>query len=133
MGSPVLIMIAALAICWAPLGPFFWVVVLVVVNVLAIAYIPRGLFLRRYGRAFLSSTITIVCMVALFALALYPNVLTASNDPANSWTIYTAASSPKTLGIGLLFAAIGMPFVAAYTGVVYYTFRGKVVLDDHAY
>jgi cytochrome d ubiquinol oxidase subunit II len=110
-----------------------WAAAVVVLNVLAIAYVPRGLFLRRYGRAFLSSTLTIVCMVFLFALAMYPNILTASNDPANSWTVYSAASSAKTLRIGLLIAAIGMPFVATYTVLVYWTFRGKVVLDEHSY
>lgn len=102
-------------------------------NVLAIAYIPRALFLRRYGRAFLASAVTIVCMVFLFAMAVFPNILLARNEPAWSWTIYNAASSARTLTFGLLIAGIGMPFVLAYTGIVYWTFRGKVVLDDHSY
>jgi len=110
-----------------------WAGAVVVVNVLAIAYIPRALFLERYGRAFLASTVTIACLVFLFAMAVYPNVLLARNDPALSWTITNAASSPKTLGIGLLFAGIGMPFVLGYTGIVYWTFRGKVRLDAHSY
>jgi cytochrome bd ubiquinol oxidase subunit II len=110
-----------------------WAGAVVVLNVLAIAYIPRGLFLRRYGRAFLASTVTIACMVFLFAMAVFPNVVPARNDPALSWTIYNAASSPKTLGIGLLIAGIGMPFVLAYTGIVYWTFRGKVRLDPSSY
>jgi len=110
-----------------------WAGAAVVVNVLAIAYIPRALFLRRYGRAFLASTVTIACMVFLFAMAVFPNVVPARNDPALSWTIYNAASSPKTLSIGLLFAGIGMPFVLAYTGIVYWTFRGKVRLDATSY
>ena len=110
-----------------------WAGAAVVVNVLAIAYIPRALFLQRYGRAFLASTVTIACMVFLFAMAVFPNVVPARNDPALSWTIYNAASSPKTLSIGLLFAGIGMPFVLAYTGIVYWTFRGKVRLDATSY
>jgi cytochrome d ubiquinol oxidase subunit II len=110
-----------------------WAGAAVVVNVLAIAYIPRALFLRRYGRAFLASTVTIACMVFLFAMAVFPNVVPARNDPALSWTIYNAASSPTTLAIGLLFAGIGMPFVLAYTGIVYWTFRGKVRLDASSY
>jgi len=48
-------------------------------------------------------------------------------------SIFSAASSPKTLGIMLIFALVGMPFVLAYTGIVYWTFRGKVKLDDHSY
>jgi len=110
-----------------------WAGAVVVVNVLAIAYVPRGLFLRRYERAFLASTVTIACMVFLFAMAVFPNVVPARNDPALSWTIYNAASSPKTLRIGLLIAGIGMPFVLAYTGIVYWTFRGKVRLDPSSY
>jgi cytochrome d ubiquinol oxidase subunit II len=32
-----------------------------------------------------------------------------------------------------LVAVIGMPFVLAYTGAVYWTFRGKVKLEKHSY
>jgi len=112
---------------------FPWAAAVVVLNVLAIANVPRALFLRRYGQAFLSTTLTIACMVFLFGMAVFPNLVVARNDPALSLTIYNAASSPKTLGIGLLIAAIGMPFVLAYTGVIYWTFRGKVILGDHSY
>jgi cytochrome d ubiquinol oxidase subunit II len=110
-----------------------WAGIVLVANVLALAYIPRALFLRRYGRAFLASTATIACMVFLFAMAVFPTILLARNDPAWSWTIYNAASSAKTLTIGLIIVAVGMPFVLTYTGIVYWTFRGKVILDDHSY
>jgi len=33
----------------------------------------------------------------------------------------------------LIFAAIGVPLVAVYTGFVYKTFRGKVKLDEMSY
>jgi cytochrome d ubiquinol oxidase subunit II len=112
---------------------FTWAIPVVVLNVLGIAYLPRALYTRRYGRAFAASAFTIVAMVFLFALALYPNVLPARNDPALSLTVFTAASSPATLRIGLLIAGIGMPFVLAYTGIVYWTFRGKVRLDASSY
>ena len=32
-----------------------------------------------------------------------------------------------------LFVAIGMPFVLAYTSVIYWTFRGKVQLGENSY
>ncbi|HEY0592420.1 MAG TPA: cytochrome d ubiquinol oxidase subunit II [Thermoanaerobaculia bacterium] len=48
-------------------------------------------------------------------------------------TIYNAASSPKTLGIMAIIAALGMPFVLAYTAVIYWTFRGKVRIGEHSY
>ncbi len=105
----------------------------VVVNVLAVANIPRSLHWGRPGQAFVSSCVVIATLVMLFGLALYPNLVSASNDPAHSVTVFTAASSPKTLGIMLVIALVGMPFVLAYTGIVYWTFRGKVKLDEHSY
>jgi cytochrome d ubiquinol oxidase subunit II len=125
--------LAAVPTALANFERFPWAAGVVVLNVLAIANVPRALFLRRYGEAFLSSTSTIACMVFLFGMAMFPNLVVARNDPALTLTIYDAASSPKTLWIGLVIAGIGMPFVLAYTGVIYWTFRGKVVLGDHSY
>jgi len=105
----------------------------VVVNVLAVANIPRTLHWNRSGQAFLSSCVVIASLVTLFGLALFPNLVTASNAAENSVTIFSAASSPKTLGIMLVIALVGMPFVLSYTGIIYWTFRGKVRLDEHSY
>lgn len=110
-----------------------WAIGVVLLLVLALANIPRSFYRQRPGHAFASSSAVIVCLVLLFGLALFPNLVTASNDPANSVTITNAASSPKTLRIMLVIAAIGMPMVLAYTGIVYWTFRGKVRLGDHSY
>jgi len=110
-----------------------WAVLVVVVNVLAVANIPRALHWGRPGEAFVSSCAVIATLIALFGMALYPNLITASNDAAHSVTIFSGASSPKTLTIMLIIALIGMPFVLAYTGIIYWTFRGKVRLDDHSY
>jgi cytochrome bd ubiquinol oxidase subunit II len=104
-----------------------------VLSVLAIANVPRALFHRHYGQAFLSTSLSIVTLVFLFGMAMYPNLVVAKGDPSASLTIYNAASSAKTLQIGLIIAGIGMPFVLAYTAVIYWTFRGKVVLGEHSY
>ena len=110
-----------------------WAVTVVVVSVLAIANIPRTLFNGKYGQAFISSSVAIISLIFLFAMAVFPNIVPASNNPALSWTMYNAASSDKTLAIGLLFVVIGFPFVAAYTAVIYWTFRGKVKLGETSY
>jgi cytochrome d ubiquinol oxidase subunit II len=110
-----------------------WAVAVVVANVLAIANIPRSLYSKAPGRAFLSSCATIVALVSLFSLALWPNLETANNDPSHSLTIYSAASSEKTLGIMLTIALIGMPMVQTYTGIVYWTFRRRVEIGEHSY
>jgi cytochrome d ubiquinol oxidase subunit II len=69
----------------------------------------------------------------MVALEVFPTLLLASNDPANSITISNAASSLKTMKILLLIAGIGTPLVGAYTLFVFWTFKGKVQLDEMSY
>lgn len=106
--------------------------VVALLNMLAIANIPREIHHGREFRAFLSSCASIAALLTLFAIGIYPNIVPAI-DPANSLTIYNAASSPKTLGIMLIIALIGMPFVIAYTFSIYWIFRGKVKLNKMSY
>jgi cytochrome d ubiquinol oxidase subunit II len=110
-----------------------WAAIVVLVNVLAVANIPRAVYHDRPGQAFISSCITIIALVTLFSIALWPNLVTARNDPANSLTIYRAASSPKTLWIMFIIAMIGMPLVLAYTAIIYWTFRRRVEIGPHSY
>ncbi len=111
--------------------PAAWIVVLL--NVLAVANIPRALSQGRPLYALVSSGATIAALVFLFGMALYPNLLGSSLGPATDLTIYNTASSIPTLQRMRLIALIGMPFVLTYTGLVYWVFRGKVKLDEHSY
>ncbi len=110
-----------------------WLFTLVLANMLAIANIPREFHHGRDWRAFLSSCAAMITLMALFGLNMYPNLVYSLPNPENSLTIYNAASSPKTLGIMLIIACIGMPLVIAYTVSIYWIFRGKVKLDRTSY
>jgi cytochrome d ubiquinol oxidase subunit II len=66
-------------------------------------------------------------------MALYPNLVPSSIDPAYSRTIHNAASSKATLRTAALIALIGMPMVLSYTATVYWVFRGKVKLGEFSY
>lgn len=112
--------------------PFFFI--LAVLNILAVANIPREINKGRDGFAFLCSCFNIICLLALYAIGTYPNVVRSISHPdLYSLTIYNSASSDLTLKILFLFAFIGMPLVIAYTIVIYYIFHGKVKLDTHSY
>ena len=110
-----------------------WAFAVVVVNVLAVANIPRASYGRRPAQAFLSSVVTIFALVCLMAVAIWPDLITASNDPAHSLTVYRAASSETTLGIMLTIAMIGIPFVLGYTAAIYWTFRGAADVGEKGY
>lgn len=111
--------------------PLLFVVPLL--NVLAIANIPREIFHGNEFRAFLSSCAAMLLLMALFGIGMYPNMIFSSPLAEHSLTIYNAASSTKTLTIMLIIALIGMPVVVAYTFSIYWIFRGKVRLDAHSY
>lgn len=98
-----------------------------------IAIIPRLVRRHRYRLAFVFSSITVSLLLVLAAIGLYPVLILSTIDPQNSITVYNAASSEKSLGIMLLFAAIGAPLVLSYTAFVFWTFRGKVKLDETSY
>jgi cytochrome bd ubiquinol oxidase subunit II len=104
-----------------------------VANVFAIANIPRAIYRGRPAYAFLRSSATILAMVFLLGVALFPCLVPSRPTPANSVTVWNAASSPTTLTIMLVIAVVGMPVVLTYTAAVYWTFRGKVRLDEHSY
>lgn len=111
--------------------PWAWGVV--IVSVLAIGNIPRSIVYDRPLETFVSSSLVIMSLVGLVGVALYPNLLVSSLDGDWNLTVVNAASSRKTLGIMAVIALLGMPFVLAYTAVIYWTYRGKVRLSDHSY
>jgi len=111
--------------------PVLWIIP--VLTVLAIANIPRAIFNEQPGRAFASSVCTVVGLVFLLGAALFPNLVPSSPHPERSLSIWNAASSPTTHRIMLLIALLGMPAVLSYTALVYWTFRGKVRMDEHSY
>jgi cytochrome bd ubiquinol oxidase subunit II len=76
--------------------------------------------------AFFSSSLFIGSMLAATAFGLYPNLLTASTDPAYSITLHNAAAGAYGLSVGLIWWLIGMALAICYFIFVYRTFRGKI-------
>lgn len=110
-----------------------WLFSVALLNMLAIANIPRQVHFGRDGWAFLSSCTAMGALMLLFGLEMFPNLVLSRPDPVNSLNIWNAASSTKTLGIMLTIAIIGVPLVLAYTASIYWIFRGKVKLTNMSY
>jgi cytochrome bd ubiquinol oxidase subunit II len=107
--------------------------VVVLLNILSIVNIQRELKRKKEFAAFISSCVNVAALMTIFAIGIFPNVVLSNPNPENSLTIYSAASSQKTLGIMLIIACIGMPLVIAYTTIIYRVFRGKVKIDQTSY
>lgn len=104
-----------------------------IITILTIINTRRLLEKGFYLRAFLSSALTSALLLITVTINLFPNIVISTINPSYNITIYNGASSQKSLGIMLLIAAIGVPLVAAYTTFVFWTFRGKVKIDDTSY
>jgi cytochrome d ubiquinol oxidase subunit II len=109
---------------------FFGVALL---NMLAIAAIPREIYKKREFRAFCFSCINIALLMMLVGLGIFPYLLPSNPTFQHGLTIYNAASSQKTLGIMLVIALMAIPMVLAYTTSIYWVFRGKVHLTEKSY
>jgi cytochrome d ubiquinol oxidase subunit II len=75
------------------------------------------------------TTLSIVFSVATLFVALFPRVMVSSLDPSWSLTIYNASSTPYTLGIMSIVAAVFVPIVLAYQGWTYWVFRHRITAE----
>lgn len=110
-----------------------WLFALPLAAVLAVLNLKRNIDSRKYFTAFIFSSITTSILLILFAIGLFPNIIISSTNPAYNISIYKAASSATSLRIMLVMAAIGTPLVLSYTLFVFWTFRGKVKLNEMSY
>jgi cytochrome d ubiquinol oxidase subunit II len=110
-----------------------WPLIVPLGAVVAIANIVRELRRGNELAAFFSSCVGIGLLIATVGLGQYPAVLASSLSSAYSLTVGNSMSSPQTLTVMLIMAAVGMPLVIAYTVGVYWLFRGKVQLGDRSY
>ncbi|MER8232160.1 cytochrome d ubiquinol oxidase subunit II [Streptomyces sp. NPDC094049] len=103
----------------------------VVALVGAIVAIKAG----REGWSFALSGVTIAAAVAMLFLALFPDVMPSSLNPAWSLTVTNASSSPYTLKIMTWCAGIATPLVLLYQSWTYWVFRKRIgtqhIADAH--
>ncbi len=111
--------------------PLFWVFFLTMMT--GIFIMPPAISAARNKLAFLGSALATTGIIAATAVCMFPVLVPSSLDPAFSLDIYNASSTQRTLGVMLIIAGIGMPLVIGYTSWIYWTFRGKVELDEHSY
>ena len=108
-----------------------WVMIaLVVVGILC----EEILGLRGRDRpAFFGASAAVVGIVGIWAVGAFPVLVPASNDPALSLTVKSAAAPQNSLVAMAVVAAIGIPLAAACFTVVYRTFRGRLGKSGEGY
>jgi cytochrome bd ubiquinol oxidase subunit II len=80
--------------------------------------------------AFLSSSAYLVFMLVGAAVAVYPNLLVSTTDPALNITVDNAATGSHSLSVGLIWWTFGMVLALGYFIFIYRMFRGKVTAES---
>ena len=109
-------------------GIWSWLcaVIATVAMVAALLFNSKG----REGWAFIFSALATLVLTASFFVAMWPNVIPSSLDPAWSLSIQDASSSTYTLTIMTVAAAIFTPIVLAYQGWTYWVFRKRISVKN---
>ncbi|MFF5783807.1 cytochrome d ubiquinol oxidase subunit II [Streptomyces sp. NPDC012693] len=112
-----------------------WSLAAMLVAVVALVGAIGAIKAGREGWSFAFSGVTIAAAVAMLFLALFPDVMPSSLDPAWSLTVTNASSSPYTLKIMTWCAAIATPLVLLYQSWTYWVFRKRIgtqhIADAH--
>jgi cytochrome d ubiquinol oxidase subunit II len=85
--------------------------------------------LRREGWAFVGTTLAVGLAVASLFVAMFPAVMPSTLNAAWSLTTTNAASTPYTLKIMTVVAAIFTPLVMLYQGWTYWVFRRRITVE----
>jgi cytochrome d ubiquinol oxidase subunit II len=108
-----------------------------IVKLLALAVAVAGVVIfaygnltRRYGRAFLGTSIAIAGTVATMFATLFPRVMPSSLGEAFDLTIYNASSSDYTLQVMTVVALTLVPIVLGYQAWSYWVFRKRLTTES---
>jgi cytochrome bd ubiquinol oxidase subunit II len=107
----------ATAGAWSP-----FLVVAVLAALAAAWQVGRG----RDGVAFAVTSLTMAAVVVSIFVALYPRVMVSSLGASSDLTITNTASSPYTLRVMTVAAAVLFPVVLAYQAWTYHVFRSRL-------
>ncbi|MDH6141512.1 MULTISPECIES: cytochrome d ubiquinol oxidase subunit II [Kitasatospora] len=103
-----------------------WSLAALVVAVLALVGALATLRIGREGWAFTLSGLTVVAAVGMLFLALFPNVMPSTLNPAWSLTVSNASSTAYTLKVMTVVAAVFTPLVLLYQAWTYWVFRKRI-------
>ncbi len=87
---------------------------------------------QREGWSFIMTGLVLILVMTSFFVALFPNVMISSIDPAFNLSIAEAASGDYSLKVMTYVALTLVPVVLAYTIWSYYVFRKRVTGERQA-
>lgn len=81
---------------------------------------------KRFASAFIPSGLMVAGTIITAAVALFPFLMTSSQEPSHSLTVWDASSSSLTLWLMTIAAVIFVPLVLSYTSWAFHILRGAL-------
>jgi len=81
------------------------------------------------GLAFVSSSLTLACVIMTAGIALFPFIMPSSIEPGMSLTMWDSTSSLRTLTVMTFAAMVFVPLFLAYNGWCDYTMYGRITKE----
>lgn len=81
------------------------------------------------GWAFISSSLTLACVIMTAGIALFPFIMPSSIEPGMSLTMWDSTSSQRTLTVMTFAAIIFVPIILAYTSWCNYKMYGRITKE----
>lgn len=107
-----------------PIGTLTMLVVIVILSIVAHAATMK----HKELTAFIASGLTLVSLVALIFIGLFPRVLISSISSRYDLLIQNASSTHYTLTVMTIATCCLLPFVLAYTIWAYWIFRKRITM-----
>lgn len=76
--------------------------------------------------AFISSSLTLACVIMTAGIALFPFIMPSSLEPGMSLTMWDSTSSLRTLTVMTFAAIVFVPIILIYTSWCYYKMYGRI-------
>lgn len=81
------------------------------------------------GLAFVTSSLTLACVIMTAGIALFPFIMPSSIEPGMSLTMWDSTSSLRTLTVMTFVAIVFVPIILAYTSWCYYKMYGRITKE----
>ncbi len=96
------------------------------------AVVTAGWLIRqgRDGAAFAATSLTMAATVSSIFVNLYPRVMVSTLGSATDLTVTDTASSPYSLRVMTVVAAVLFPVILVYQGWTYHVFRRRISRAD---
>lgn len=105
-----------------------WVLVTGALSVIALLAALVAIRRQRHGIAFTLNAVAVLAYVATVFVALAPNAIPSSLDPAADLTLAAAAAAPYPLTVMTVVLALAFPVVLLYQGWSFWVFRKRIAL-----